>query len=172
MSYKFTQLSEGQRLMTLSPPRSLIAAIALSATAFPALAQEVNLYSSRHYDSDDALYSAFTEETGITVNRIEAKADELIARMQAEGDNSPADVLLTVDVGRMDRAESEGLLQPYESDVIESRIPDHMEHPDNLWFGVSQRARIIFYAKDRVETPPQTYQELADPKWKGKICIR
>lgn len=157
---------------TLPLRKTAVAFATLAAVAAPAFASEVNVYSSRHYDTDDALYSAFTEETGITVNRIEAKADELIARMQAEGDNSPADVLLTVDVGRMDRAESEGLLQPYESDVIESRIPDHLEHPDNLWFGVSQRARIIFYAKDRVETPPQTYEELADPKWKGKICIR
>src|SRR6056297_2409436 len=172
MSYKFTQLSEGQRLMTLSPSRSLIAAIALSATAFPALAQEVNVYSSRHYDTDDALYQEFTNRTGITVNRIEAKADELIARMQAEGDNSPADVLLTVDVGRASRAEEAGVLQAFSSDVIDERIPPHLRDPENMWFGVSQRARIIFYAKDRVETPPRSYEELADPKWKGKICIR
>jgi len=152
--------------------QAAVAFAAITAVAVPAFAQDVNVYSSRHYDTDDALYAKFTEETGITVNRIEAKADELIARMQAEGDNSPADVLLTVDVGRMDRAESEGLLQAYTSDVIETRIPDHMEHPDNLWFGVSQRARIIFYAKDRVENPPQTYEELADPAWNGKVCIR
>src|SRR6056297_3870297 len=105
----------------MHPFKAAMSVTALMALTAPVFAQEVNLYSSRHYDSDDALYSAFTEETGITVNRIEAKADELIARMQAEGDNSPADVLLTVDVGRMDRAESEGLLQRYESDVIESR---------------------------------------------------
>ena len=118
------------------------------------------------------LYDKFTEETGIKVNRVEAKADELIARMRAEGNNSPADVLLTVDVGRMDRAEAEGLLQAYASDVIETRIPDHMEHPDNLWFGVSQRARIIFYDKTRVENPPQTYEALADPAFKDQICVR
>jgi iron(III) transport system substrate-binding protein len=158
--------------MTLSPSRSLIAAIALSATAFPALAQEVNVYSSRHYDTDDALYQEFTNRTGITVNRIEAKADELIARMQAEGDNSPADVLLTVDVGRASRAEEAGVLQAFSSDVIDTRIPPHLRDPDNMWFGVSQRARIIFYAKDRVENPPRTYEELADPKWKDTICIR
>ena len=150
------------------------AAVALMVTALsaPAFAQEVNIYSSRHYDTDDALYDAFTEQTGITVNRIEAKADELIARMEAEGANSPADVLLTVDVGRMARAEQGNLLQPYMSDVIEDRIPDHLQHPDNLWFGVSQRARIIFYAKDRVDTPPQTYEALADPEWTDRICIR
>ena len=144
----------------------------LLALAAPALAQDVNVYSSRHYDSDDALYAAFTEATGVEVNRIEAKADELIARMQAEGRNSPADVLLTVDVGRIARAEQAGLLQPFGSEVIEARVPTHLQHPENLWFGVSQRARIIFHAKDRVETPPQTYEALADPEWKGRVCIR
>lgn len=152
--------------------RSALSALAISAIAVPALSQEVNVYSSRHYDSDDALYDRFTEETGISVNRIEAKADELIARLEAEGDNSPADVLITVDVGRMDRAEKAGVLQPFGSEVIESRIPDHLQHPDNLWFGVSQRARIIFYAKDRVENPPQTYEDLTSEEWNGRICIR
>ena len=159
--------------MLLTRSRGLVAAIALSALTIPAaFAQEVNVYSSRHYDADDVLFNKFTEETGITVNRIEAKADELIARMEAEGANSPADVFIAVDVGRMARAEEAGILGTFESDVIEERIPDHMRHPDNLWFGVSQRARIIFYAKDRVENPPQTYEELADPTWKGKVCIR
>lgn len=152
--------------------RSLTLATLSLALATPVMAQEVNVYSSRHYDTDDALYAKFTEETGITVNRVEAKADELIARLEAEGDNSPADVLITVDVGRMDRAEKAGLLQAFNSDVIEARIPEHFQHPDNLWFGISQRARIIYYAKDRVDTPPQSYEELADEKWKDTICIR
>ncbi len=152
--------------------RPLTLAAATLALATPLMAQEVNVYSSRHYDSDDALYAEFTKETGITVNRIEAKADELIARMEAEGKNSPADVFIAVDVGRMARAEDAGILAPFDSAVIEERIPGHFQHPDNLWFGVSQRARIIFYAKDRVENPPQTYEELADDAWKGKICIR
>lgn len=158
--------------MLLTRSRGIVAAIAFSTLAAPALAQEVNVYSSRHYDADDVLFNKFTEETGITVNRIEAKADELIARMEAEGANSPADVFIAVDVGRMARAEEAGVLGAFDSDVIEERIPAHLQHPDNLWFGVSQRARIIFYAKDRVETPPQTYEELTDPAWKGKICIR
>ncbi len=157
----------------MKPVTSLCIMIcALAPLAAPALAQEVNVYSSRHYDSDDALYAEFTAETGIRVNRIEAKADELIARMAAEGSNSPADVFIAVDVGRMTRAEEAGVLRPFTSELIESRIPDYMQHPDNLWFGISQRARLIFYAKDRVSTPPQTYEELADPKWKGAICIR
>lgn len=147
------------------------AAIGL-ALAAPLSAQEVNVYSARHYDSDDALFEKFTEETGIAVNRIEAKADELIARLEAEGDNSPADVFITVDVGRMARAEEAGLVQPFTSEVIESRIPEHLQHPDNLWFGLSQRTRIIFYDKEKVENPPQTYEELADPAWQGKVCIR
>ena len=156
----------------MNPIKAALSATALIALTAPALAQEVNLYSSRHYDSDNALYAAFTEKTGITVNRIEAQADELIARMKAEGANSPADVFLTVDVGRIARAEEEGLLQPFDSQVIEAGVPAHLRHPDNLWTGLSQRARIIFYAKDRVGTPPQTYEELADPEWKGQICIR
>ncbi len=152
--------------------RSLVAALALTGVAVPAVAQEVNVYSSRHYDTDEALYDAFTEETGITVNRIEADADELIARLEAEGENSPADVLITVDAGRMARAEELDLLAAYESQTIEDRIPDHLEHPENLWYGIAQRARIIYYDKEKVENPPQTYEELADPAWEGKICIR
>src|SRR6056297_2367207 len=120
--------------MTKTITRSFVAALALSATVAPALAQEVNIYSSRHYDSDQALYQEFTHRTGITVNRIEAKADELIARMEAEGENSPADVLLTVDVGRAARAEEAGVLQTYSSDLIQDRVPPHLRDPENMWF--------------------------------------
>ncbi|QYX56694.1 extracellular solute-binding protein [Roseovarius sp. SCSIO 43702] len=151
---------------------ALGAAFALATLGSAAMAQEVNIYSSRHYDSDDKLYAKFTEETGITVNRIEGEADELIARLEAEGDNSPADVFITVDIGRMGRAEEAGLLQPVESEVIENAVPAHLRDPENMWFGVSQRARIIFYSKDRVENPPRTYEALADEAMKGKICIR
>ncbi|WP_193176817.1 Fe(3+) ABC transporter substrate-binding protein [Oricola nitratireducens] len=150
----------------------------LSATvAFPIVSAaradgEVNLYSSRHYDTDERLYSDFEKQTGIQVNRIEGNADELIERLKAEGKNSPADVLITVDAGRIWRAADAGLLSPVNSDFLEKRIPAALRHPDNLWFGFSTRARIIFYAKDRVKEPPQTYDELADPKYKGQICIR
>lgn len=150
----------------------LAAATSLIAIASTAMAAEVNVYSSRHYDSDDALYEEFTKESGITVNRIEGKADELIARLAAEGDNSPADVFITVDIGRMSRAEDADVIQPYPGDVINEKIPAHLRDPNNQWFGVAQRARIIFYAKDRVENPPQTYEDLADPAYKGQICIR
>ena len=149
----------------------LAASVALPASA--ALADgEVNLYSSRHYDTDERLYSDFEKQTGIIVNRIEGNADELIERLKAEGRNSPADVLLTVDAGRIWRAADAGLLQPVDSELLEERIPAALQHPDNLWFGFSTRARIIFYAKDRVTEPPQTYDALADPKYKGQICIR
>lgn len=133
---------------------------------------ELNLYSSRHYDTDERLYSEFTEATGITINRIEGKADELIARMSAEGANSPADVLLTVDTSRLERAKSEGVLQSIDSDLLEARIPANLQDNDNQWFGFSQRARIIFYDKTDVPNPPQTYVELADPAYKGMVCHR
>ena len=152
--------------------RAALAVGLAAVAAFPAFADEVNIYSSRHYDTDEHLYSDFTEATGITINRIEGTPEELIARMQAEGANSPADVFLTIDAGRIWLADKDGLLQPVHSEVLDARIPAHLRHPDGHWFGFSQRARIVFYAKDRVAEPPQTYQELADPKWQGKICIR
>lgn len=153
--------------------KSLFLSAALTAVlAAAAQAQEVNIYSSRHYDTDEKLYSDFTEATGIAVNRIEGEADELIARLKAEGANSPADLLLTVDAGRIWLAVSEGLLQPVESQTLDERIPENLRHPDGLWYGFSQRARVIFYAKDRVPEPPQTYAALADPEWEGRVCIR
>ena len=110
--------------------------------------------------------------TGITINRIEGKADELIARMQAEGANSPADILLTVDTSRLERAKDAGVLQPADSAVLEARIPGYLQDEDNQWFGFSQRARILFYDKNDVAEPPMTYQDLADPKYAGLVCIR
>ncbi|MHA3914782.1 Fe(3+) ABC transporter substrate-binding protein [Halovulum sp. GXIMD14793] len=151
----------------------LLSLFALGLFAGSAVAQgELNLYSSRHYDTDEKLYSDFEEQTGIKINRIEGKADELISRLMAEGDNSPADVLLTVDAGRIWRADNAGLLSQVDSEVLSSRVPAALRHPDGKWFGFSTRARVIYYAKDRVDTPPQTYAALADPQYKGKICIR
>lgn len=157
--------------MTLT--KSALAAVLLASVALPAFAEgELNIYSSRHYDTDEKLYSDFTEQTGITINRIEGKADELLARMQAEGANSPADVLITVDTSRLSRAKNMGLLQSVDSDILEERIPANLQDNENDWFGFSQRARIIFYAKDAVDSPPVTYLDLADPALKGKVCIR
>ena len=155
-------------------PKMIWLAAALNAALIqPVLAQgELNLYSSRHYDTDERLYGDFEEATGITINRIEGKADELITRMQAEGRNSPADVLLTVDTSRLERAKNAGVLQPIDSAILQERIPANLRDSDNQWFGFSQRARIIFYDKTDVTDPPQTYADLADPKYKGMICIR
>ncbi|GGX67149.1 iron deficiency-induced protein A [Tateyamaria omphalii] len=148
-----------------------LAAAAITATS-AAAEGELNLYSSRHYDTDERLYSDFTEATGITINRIEGKADELIERMKAEGANSPADILLTVDTSRLERAKDAGVLQSIDSETLEARIPANLQDGDNQWFGFSQRARIIFYDKNDVANPPATYVDLADPAYKGQVCHR
>ncbi len=156
--------------------RALIGAVAMVSgiwTGSAAAEEVVNIYSSRHYDTDERLYTDFTEATGIKINRIEDKADVLLARIEAEGRNSPADVLLTTDAGRLWAAEEAGLLQPIDSDVLVERIPADLRHPDNLWFGYSTRARVIFYAKDRVDPAGlQTYAALADPAYEGLVCTR
>jgi iron(III) transport system substrate-binding protein len=147
--------------------------LAFALAASGAAAQEVNLYSSRHYDTDVALYDTFTEQTGIVVNLIEGDADQLLERIKAEGRNSPADVLITVDAGRLWRADQAGILQPVSSPVLEQAIPAELRHPEGKWFGFSQRVRGIVYAKDRVDPSEITrYEDLADPKWQGRICIR
>ena len=110
---------------------------------------QVNIYSSRHYNTDDELYDKFTEQTGIEVNLIEGKADELIERIKSEGANSPADILITVDAGRLWRAAEAGIFAPVESEVLEGKIPENLQDPDNQWFGFSKRARVIMYNKER-----------------------
>ncbi len=147
---------------------TLVAMLATTASA----GGELNLYSSRHYDTDERLYSDFEDATGITINRLEGKSDELLARIIAEGANSPADVLLTVDTSRLERAKNAGVLQAIDSDILETRIPGYLQDSDNTWFGFSQRARIFFYDKADVPNPPMTYADLADPKYKGMVCIR
>ena len=138
-----------------------------------ATAQEVNVYSARHYDSDVALYEAFTEETGIEVNLIEADADELIERIRSEGANSPADVLITVDAGRLWRAEEAGLLSPVESEVLSAAVPANLRHPEGEWFGLTTRARVVVYNKETVdEGELSTYEDLASDAWEGRICVR
>ncbi len=150
----------------------LVSALALSV---PALAEDkvLNLYSSRHYQSDEALYEAFTRQTGIRVNRIEAGEDALIERIRNEGARSPADVLITVDAGRLWRAEQLGLFQPVRSALLERRVPASFREPGGHWFGFSMRARVIAYHKARVQPAEvATYAALAEPKWKGRICVR
>lgn len=134
---------------------------------------EVNIYSSRHYDTDLALYEDFTAETGIRVNRIEAEADALIERILTEGEFSPGDLLITVDAGRLWRAEQEGILSPVESEVLESSIPANLRHPDGLWFGLSKRARVVIYnAAEGRPADLETYLDLANPAYRGQICVR
>ena len=158
-----------------SPARALpAAAIMLGLLSSAAMAEgEVNVYSSRHYDTDLALYENFTEQTGITVNLIEGSGDELIERLIAEGENSPADILITVDAGRLWRADDAGLFQPVDSDVLNERVPEYLRHPDGHWFGLSKRARVIMYnVADGAPEGLETYEDLADPAYADMICIR
>jgi iron(III) transport system substrate-binding protein len=154
---------------------ALAALAALPLLAGPAGAQQqvLNVYSSRHYQTDEALYGNFTKQTGIKINRIEASEDALIERIRNEGARSPADVLITVDAGRLWRAEQLGLFQPVKSAVLESRIPASFREPAGNWFGFSLRARVIAYDKAKVKPGDiATYEQLAEPRWKGKICAR
>lgn len=133
----------------------------------------INLYSARHYDSDNAIYQGFTKKTGIRVNLIEAPADKLIERIKSEGVNSPADVLMTVDAGNLWRAQEAGLLQPISSRVLQSAVPANLRDPQGHWFGFSKRARVIVYNKDRIKPSElSTYEDLANPKWKGRLISR
>ncbi len=132
----------------------------------------VNVYTHRHYDADIKLFETFTEQTGIKVNVVQASADNLMYRMELEGQNSPADVLLTVDAGRLYRAKEKGILQPIESAMIMQNIPAHLKDIDNHWISLTTRARIVVYAKEKVKPADlSTYEALTDAKWKGKILI-
>ncbi len=135
--------------------------------------EELNIYSARHYDTDLMLYERFTEETGIKLNLIEGKSEELLARLAQEGEFSPGDVLLTVDAGRLWRAEEAGLFAPVTSSVIDERVPSHLRHPEGLWFGISKRARVVIYNKDAgVPEGLTTYADLADSALKSQVCVR
>lgn len=137
------------------------------------LLSEINIYTHRHYDSDKILFKKFTNLTGIKVNVIKGSADQLIQRLQSEGKKSPADVLITVDAGRLVRAKNLGLLQSISSSALMRNVPDIMRDSENFWFGLSVRARVIVYAKDRVrEDELSTYEDLANPKWNGRLVIR
>lgn len=134
----------------------------------------LNIYSARHYNTDEALYGNFADLSGIKINRIDAEPDPLVERLKAEGDKSPCDVFLTTDAGRIERARQLGLLQPVVSEVLAARVPAHLRDPDNSWFGFSKRARVIVYNKEKVPAAdaPKTYEALADARWKGKLLIR
>lgn len=134
---------------------------------------EVNIYTARHYDVDAELYSEFTAETGIKVNVIEGKAPELIEKLKREGASTPADLFITVDGGILNTAKTEGLLQPIESAVLDAQIGEGLTDTDKEWVGLSTRARVIVYAKDRVDPSElSTYEALTDEKWKGRLLVR
>lgn len=162
--------------------KSLLVAMATVglATSLPALSQSsgvLNLYSARHYQTDEALYADFTKQTGIKINRIEADDNALYERLRSEGKNSSADVILMVDAARLWRAEIDGLFQPVKSKVLETRIPKNLRSNDagqgSQWFGFSTRARVIVYNKATVKASDvDTYEKLADPVNKGKVCTR
>lgn len=159
--------------MTFSFRGLLLGAIGGLAVATGALAQEVNVYNARHYSTDRQLWEGFTKATGIKVNIIEGGEDQLLQRIKSEGANSPADVFITVDAGRLGLAAREGIFQPTKSAALESAVPANLREPDGLWFGIATRARVIVFAKDRVKpTDLSTYEDLANPKWKGKILVR
>src|SRR5688572_10365207 len=147
----------------------LMTVAALGAT--PALANEVNVYTYREAGLVKPLFDAFTKDTGIKVNVVSASSG-LEQRMATEGANSPADVLLTVDIGRLQDAVNAEVTQPIKSEVVDKAVPAQYRDPEGNWAGISMRGRVIYASKDRVKQDAITYEELADPTWKGKICIR
>ncbi|MCK2087600.1 Fe(3+) ABC transporter substrate-binding protein [Thauera aromatica] len=147
---------------------SLLSAIGFTSVA---TAAELNIYSARHYQTDEQLYGNFTKQTGIKINRIEAKEDELLERVRTEGANSPADVFITVDASRLAKADELGIFQAVKSATLEARIPAHLR-ADN-WFSYSTRARIIVFNPEMVKAEQvQTYEQLAEPALKGQVCTR
>ena len=148
----------------------IVSCVALTGSTY-ADDKELNLYSARHYQADEALYSEFTRQTGIKINRIEGKEDELLERIKNEGAHSPADVLLTVDASRLATAHEMGLFAPLKSKILDQRIPANLRTED--WFSFSTRARVIVYAKGSVKAEAvQNYADLAQPRLKGKLCTR
>lgn len=135
--------------------------------------KEITLYTHRHYDTDKAIIAAFEKESGIKVNVVKASADELIQKMESEGKQSPADLLITVDAGRLVRAKEKGLLQKVISTSLQATVPTHLRDGDDHWFGLTKRARVIAYNKKKVKPSAlSSYEALTEPQWKGKVLIR
>lgn len=135
--------------------------------------KEITIYTHRHYDSDKTIFANFEKETGIKVNVVKANADELLQKLEAEGKQSPADVLLTIDAGRLVRAKQKDLLQAAQSEIIEKSVPENLRDGENFWFSLTKRARIIVYDKNKVNPEDlSTYEDLTNPKWNGKVLIR
>ena len=139
------------------------------------IAEEVNVYTSRHYDSDDALYEEFTEETGIKVNIISGKGSALLQRLKAEGKNSPADIFFTVDAGNLWKVQKEGLFQSIQSEKVLTEVPENLRGPNDEWTAIAKRARVIFYNPENISdelVENFNYEDLADQKWNKRIVIR
>ena len=151
--------------------RTFVLSALCVALATPACAAEVNVYSYREQKLIQPLFDAFTKDTGIKVNVISASSG-LEQRIKTEGANSPADVLLTVDIGRLEDAVRAGITQPIRSPALDKVVGSQYRDPAGNWYGISMRARVVYASKERVAQNAITYEELADPKWKGKICIR
>ena len=151
--------------------RRIVAAALLATGALGAQAQVLNLYTARHYQTDEALYANFTKETGIKINRIEGKEDELLERIKNEGASSPADVFITVDASRLEIADKAGVFAPVQSKLLDARVPAHLRTPN--WLAFSTRARVIVYNAKTIKPEwVQTYEDLAHPRLKGQICVR
>jgi len=161
-----------RRLPTFAPTAIVIALIAgLAAPAASAQVGVLNIYSARHYQTDEALYANFTKATGIKLNRIDGKEDELVERIRNEGAASPADILITVDASRLQVADQMGLFQPVKSKLLEERVPANLRTP--TWYSFSTRARVIVYNKVAVKREQvQSYEDLAGPALKGQVCMR
>lgn len=135
--------------------------------------EKVVIYTHRHYDTDKEIFADFTKATGIEVEVVKASADELIQRMESEGDQSPADILVSVDAGRLVRAKDKGLLQSVDSEFLNTTVPARLRDANNQWFSLTKRARVIVYDKEKVDPADlSTYADLASPNWKGKVLIR
>lgn len=149
---------------------ALVAALTISTAS---AAEELNVYSHRHYAIDQEVNKLFTEKTGIEVKVVNADADQLIERLKSEGENSPADLLVTVDAGRLQRAKAEGLLQPLESEALKKATPENLRDAEGYWYPYSIRARVIIVAKDRVKDGEiKDYEDLAKPEWRGRVLAR
>jgi iron(III) transport system substrate-binding protein len=153
--------------------KTLITLLGLT-LALPVYATDtITVYSARKEHLIKPLFDAYTEKTGVQIRYITDKAGPLLARLKVEGANTPADMLMTVDAGNLWQAANEGVLSPVESEPLETNIPEYLQDPENRWFGLSKRARTIIFSTDRVKASElSSYEDLADPKWKGRLCLR
>ena len=158
-----------RKLIVITLLFSLVVGLGTAALA----AEEVNLYTNRHYDTDEEILESFTEETGIEVNVLKGDSDQLIERVAREGENSQADLLITADAGRLHRARERGILQVVNTETLKQNIPENLKDENNYWFGLTMRARVVVYADDRVD-PAELggYEDLTADKWQGKIAVR